>query len=217
MSEAPGGLVACELPWAKEPVPGRTWVGPGAHVIHYPLRGGTLLNFVGLVERDDWTLESWTAQGTQAELARDFRGWHADVQAMIALIEAPYIFALKGRPPMPQWSAGRATLLGDACHPMLPMLAQGAVMALEDGFLLARALHENGGDVARGTAAYEAARVQRTAKIVQGANENATRFHNPQLAHAEGAAAYVDREWTEERVKQRYEWLFEYNVETLPL
>jgi salicylate hydroxylase len=195
---------------------GTNWVGPGAHVIHYPLRGGTLLNFVGLVERDDWTLESWTAQGTQAELARDFRGWHADVQAMIALIEAPYIFALKGRPPMPQWSAGRATLLGDACHPMLPMLAQGAVMALEDALVLARCI-DRYPDHAQAFARYGAARKERTARAVNGSAENAKRFHNKALSRADEAEAFVTREWQEERVKDRYEWLFTYDATTVEI
>ncbi len=213
-----GVIEAHKLPVHLRKPFGYNWVGPGKHVIHYPVRSGKLVNLVAAVEQTQgWEVESWSQKGTTEDFLRDFSGWHEDVHHLIRAVDVPYKWALMVRDPMAAWTKGRVTLLGDACHPTLPFMAQGAVMALEDGFLLARALHENGGDVARGTAAYEAARVQRTAKIVQGANENATRFHNPQLAHAEGAAAYVDREWTEERVKQRYEWLFEYNVETLPL
>ncbi len=196
---------------------GYNWVGPGKHVIHYPLRAGKLMNLVAVVEQaQGWEQESWSQQGSREAFEHDFRGWHEDVHHLIRAVDVPYKWALMVREPLTRWSRGRVTLLGDACHPTLPFLAQGAVMAIEDGFLLARALHELG-DVAAAIAAYEAARVERTARIVRGANDNARRFHNPELASAEGATAYVDREWSEARVQERYEWLFAYNVETLPL
>lgn len=121
------------------------WVGPGRHVISYPLRRGELMNFVGIVERSDWLVESWTARGTTEDLAADFNGWHEDVQTLIQAIDTPYKWALMLRGPLPQWTRGRITLLGDACHPTLPMLAQGAVQAIEDGYVLGRALAESNG------------------------------------------------------------------------
>ena len=195
---------------------GTNWVGPGGHVVHYPVRGGELLNFVGLLERDDWRVESWTVQGSKDEFANDFRGWHADVEACIRSVEVPYKWALFARPPMPTWTKGRVTLLGDACHAMLPMLAQGAVMAIEDGYLLARCLAEYrvGHEALR---RYQAARRERANRAVAGSAENARRFHNPDLADAKGAQAYIDREWQEERVKQRYEWLFTYDATAAPI
>jgi salicylate hydroxylase len=107
------------------------------------------------------------------------------------------------------------TLLGDACHPTLPFLAQGAGMAIEDGYLIARCLERYAGDLPRALERYEALRLDRTARVVRGSAANTTRFHNPALAHAEGAASYVDTEWNEARVKERYNWLFEYNVDTV--
>jgi salicylate hydroxylase len=199
----------------RRPV-GTNWVGPGAHVVHYPLHAGKIMNFVGVVERSDWQVESWSVSGTTEECLNDFRGWHEDVQLMIQSIATPYKWALMHRAPLDTWSHGRVSLLGDACHSTLPFLAQGAVMALEDGFILARALDAEP-DIAQALVRYENARKERTRRIVQGAADNTKRFHNPELASVEGASAYVDREWSEERVRQRYEWLFTYDVTTVPV
>ena len=199
----------------RRPV-GTNWVGPGAHVVHYPLHGGKLMNFVGVVERSDWQVESWSARGSVAECLADFRGWHEDVQSMIQAIAEPFKWALLQRPPLPTWGRGRVSLLGDACHPTLPFLAQGAVMTLEDAFILMRALQAET-NAEQALQRYERARRTRTGRIVQGAADNTKRFHNPELANAEGAAAYVSREWGEERVKQRYEWLFNYDVTQEPI
>ncbi|MFZ6645874.1 FAD-dependent monooxygenase [Undibacterium sp. TJN25] len=212
-----GVVRAADLPVHMREPYGSNWVGPGAHVIQYPLRAGELVNFVGAVESSGWEVESWSERGTHEECLKDFTGWHEDVQTLIRAIDVPYKWALMVRDPMPQWSKGSITLLGDACHPTLPFLAQGAGMALEDGYILARALQQYGSDLPDALRRYEAARHERTARIVRGSAANAERFHNPALAHAEGAAAYVSREWSEERVKERYEWLFEYDVDAVPL
>ena len=196
---------------------GTNWVGPGGHVVHYPLREGRLMNFVGALERSDWQVESWTARGTTAELAADFRGWHEDVHALIRNIPEPYKWALMVRPPMVRWSVGRATLLGDACHSMVPFLAQGAVMAIEDGYLLARALTEIEADVPSRLARYERARLERTRRAVEGSANNIPRFHNAALADPVTARQYVDQEWAGQRIAERYEWLFRYDVTTVEI
>jgi salicylate hydroxylase len=210
------GLVPVEkLPPHMRRNVGVNWVGPGGHVINYLLRRGEILNFVGIIERD-WRVESWTVRGSREECAADFPGWNDGIHTIIRNIAEPYKWALLGREPLTRFSHGRVTLLGDAAHPTLPMLAQGANMAIEDGMVLARCLgaHDN---VGTALACYDIARVGRTAKLVRGANDMAKRFHNPALADANGAKAYVDAQWNETIVKQRYDWIFEYDATSVAI
>ena len=210
-----GVIPMAALPARMARMIGTNWVGPGGHVIHYPLRGGKLMNFVGALERDDWKIESWSARGTTAELAADYAGWHEDVQAMIRAIPEPYKWALMTRPPLERWTQERVTLLGDACHSMVPFLAQGAVMAIEDGLVLARCLATHG--IPGGLARYEAARRDRTRRVVEGSAANIERFHNRVLADPAKARDYVDREWAGARVAERYEWLFRYDATSVAI
>lgn len=202
-------------PHLRESV-GTNWIGPRGHVIQYPLRGGELINFVGIVERSDWTDDSWSTPGTTQECLNDFAGWHEDVLSLISAIDTPMKWALNLRPPLTRWSSNRVTLLGDACHPTLPFLAQGACMAIEDAAVLARALEDYPAPV-DAFAAYEGARIARTTSIVNGSADNARRFHNPILADPVLAEQYVAREWEPSRVAERYEWLFEYDALAVPV
>ena len=212
------GLVAASrLPEHLVRPIGTNWMGPGRHVVHYPVRGAELLNFVAAVEGGKWIEESWTLPGSRAELAADFTGWHEDIHTMIGQIDQPYKWALVGREPMAAWSIGRATLLGDACHPTLPFLAQGAGMAIEDGYVLARCLEAYASDPVKALKHYEAARIQRTARVVRGSAENGERFHNNALSTPEEAQRYVDREWEPSNIADRYDWLYDYDATTTPI
>lgn len=212
------GVIATErLPERFHRPVGTNWIGPGGHVIHYLLRRGELMNYVSVVERTDWQVESWSVAGTVEECLADYQGWHEDVHTLIKAIDTPYKWALMLRQPMREWTQGRVTLLGDACHPTLPFLAQGAVMAIEDGLVLARALAANGSDHDVAFRSYEAERKERTTKIVKGAEANLGRFHNPQLSDPALAETYVNAEWEESKVRQRYEWLFTYDATTVPV
>ncbi|HVV93185.1 MAG TPA: FAD-dependent monooxygenase [Hyphomicrobiales bacterium] len=196
---------------------GVNWIGSGGHVVHYPLRGGELMNFNACVERPDWQVESWTMRGTTEECRNDFKGWHDDVHALFSCVPNPHKWALFHRRPLERWTVGRVTLLGDACHSMMPYLAQGAVMALEDGLVLARALEQSDGAVEEGLARYEEARRERTHRVVERSAENVIRFHNPRLADPTGAVEYVEQEWSGARISDRYDWLFTYNAGAVEL
>jgi salicylate hydroxylase len=197
----------------QKPV-GTNWVGPGAHVITYPVRAGQLMNVVGIIEREGWHSESWTEAGTHDELLRDFGHWHADVCDLMRQIEQPFKWALVGREPQKGWAQGAICLIGDAAHPTLPFLAQGANMAIEDAAVMARCLAKYESPSAA-FARFEALRWQRTADIVNRSRDNALRFHNPQLSDADKAVDYVTSEWEPEKVRRRYDWLFEYDALTI--
>jgi salicylate hydroxylase len=196
---------------------GANWVCPEGHLVHYFVRRGELLNLVGMRERSDWQVESWTVPGTTEELLADFAGWHDDILTMMRNIDTPYKWALKVREPMARWSVGRITLLGDACHATLPFMAQGAVMAIEDGYVLARCLATYGDDVESALARYEAARRDRTSRVIRGSSNMIEHFHNSNLADQAKARAYMAGQWQPEQIRERYEWLFAYDATSVPV
>ena len=154
------------------------WWGPGRHFVHYFVRRGELVNCVCVVEKQGWEIESWTERGSIDELKSDFNGWHEDIQMLIDRAERDSLFkwALFDRPPMNDWGKGHATLLGDACHPTLPFMAQGAAMAIEDSAVLAACL-KHCENVPAALKQYEDLRRDRTANIQKGSRRNATLFH----------------------------------------
>lgn len=152
------------------------WIGPGRHLVTYYVRAGALVNFVGVEERDVWTEESWSAPGDIAEVRAAFAGWHPAASGVLAAAGACLLWGLFDHPPLPAWSRGRVGLLGDACHPMLPFMAQGAVQAFEDGAALARLL-PRAGDIEAALLAYHAARFARASRVQAQARDNARLYH----------------------------------------
>jgi len=213
------GVIPMErLPESLHQPVGVNWVGPNGHVVHYPLRGGEIMNVNAVVEHEKWEVESWTMAGTTEECLNDFKGWHEEVHALMRAIDRPLKWAFLYRKPLDKWAVGRATLLGDACHSMVPFLAQGASIAIEDGLVLARAFQRYPQDIEQALKAYEAARFERAYKVVRGSADNIQRFHNPALADPKTAVDYVRRSWGERQVTgQSLDWIFSYDAATVPV
>ena len=188
------------------------FMGPGGHAVCYYLRHGSLLNFVGIVETDDISEESWTLKLPWEKLKKDFEGWHPAIQTVIDAGDRNevYRWSLFNRPPIYKWGQGRVTLLGDSAHPTLPYLAQGAVMAIEDGAVLTRALGMCS-NIEDALQLYERNRVERTARIVEQSTFNRRLFHLPSVAAMR--EAFASRNEGEDRNK----WLYSYNPLTVDL
>ncbi len=179
------------------------WAGKGRHAVTYPLRGGRLVNFVGIVG-EDWRKEGWTEPGDPAALRALFGDWAAPVAEIVRAAEAPFRWALFDRPRLPRWSEGRAVLLGDAAHPMLPSLAQGAAQALEDAVALASRLEAAEPEAA--LPAHYAARIGRVSRVQDEARANLRRFHSDGAVFGAGVrlAHALAPGWFERRL----DWLY---------
>ncbi len=152
------------------------WMGAGRHCVTYRLRRGELANFVGVVERDDWTIESWTERGAAEEAKADFKDWHPTITRILSEAKELYRWALFDRAPLSTWVDGRVALLGDAAHPMLPFMAQGAAMAVEDAWVVAQKLSE-GTSIEVALQAYQQTRFERASEIQAGSRATAKTFH----------------------------------------
>jgi salicylate hydroxylase len=202
-------------------VTAQVWLGPGQHFVHYFVSGRRLLNFVAVVEREEWTGESWTDRGDIEHVRAAFAGWHPQVRGVLDAVDETFVWALFDRSPLERWSRGRVTLLGDACHAMLPFMAQGAAQAIEDGAALAACLRAAGPDpdgpaVTAALRRYERVRVPRTSRVQAMSAGNKTRFHLPdgpeqERRDAEMAAGAAN--WAFNAV----DWLYEHDAALLPV
>jgi salicylate hydroxylase len=158
-------------------VASHNWMGPDGHVVHYWVGGGKFMNVVCVTEHGTWTEEGWTTPGKVAEALARYEGWHPIVRGLISSFPETFVWALHDRLPLPRWSDGHVTLLGDACHPMLPFMAQGAAQSIEDGAALASVLKAMPDDVPGALARYEVLRKPRATRLQEASAANRVRFH----------------------------------------
>jgi salicylate hydroxylase len=182
------------------------WLGHDAHLVHYPVKGGRLVNIVAIV-RDEWDQPGWSAPGASEELLARFPAtrWHASPRELIGAPTQWQKWALYDCAPLKHWGEGPVTLLGDAAHPMLPYLAQGAAMAIEDAAVLGQCLREMRDDPARALRAYEQKRHARTARTQRAARSNGTIYH---LGGIRARLRTFALRVMGERLIRRYDWLY---------
>ncbi len=184
----------------------RLWMGEGKHFLVYPLRGNQLITYVGFVPTTEAMRESWSAPGDPHDLAEAFAGWDPVITKIIAEIATTFTWGLYDREPLPRWTNGRLTLLGDAAHPMLPHEGQGANQAIEDAVALATLLEHFGDDCDAALSTYQRVRQVRTARMQQQSRRAGANYDASTEEHDSRNQAL------QERVASR-SWLFEYDAE----
>ncbi len=196
----------------QAPAEATVWMGPGRHMVTYPLRGGALINIVAVEERKAWAEEGWHHEDDPDNLRRAFASYGPAAQAILRKVEQVHIWGLFRHPVADQWHKGRAAILGDAAHPTLPFMAQGAVMALEDAWVLADSLALGGFDT--GPALYQARRRNRAVKVIEAANRNARNYHhaNPLLKAVGFNGLRAMNRLAPERLLGRFDWIYDHDV-----
>ncbi len=205
----PAKLVAPEF---REPLI-HLWLGRDAHVVHYPVKGGAVINIVAIMN-DSWNAPGWSEPASRVELLPRFsrERWAPQALGLLNLPEAWLKWALYDRRPLLKWSQGAVALIGDAAHPMLPYLAQGAAMAIEDAAVAAQCLARMPNDAAGALRAYCAVRRTRTWKVQRLAARNGERYH---LGGARGMLRNTAmRVMGGARLLEHYDWLYDWRPPT---
>ena len=188
-------------------------MGPHRHVVSYPLRGGAALNLVAVQERAEWQAESWSQRDDPDSLRAAFADFGPEVREMLSRVETVHLWGLFRHPVARAWHGAGTVLLGDAAHPTLPFMAQGASMALEDAWVLAEELAGPGALEAR-LAAYQARREGRVRKVVAAASSNAWKYHLafPPLRWAAHTALRLGGAVAPGKVLHQFDWIYEHDV-----
>jgi 2-polyprenyl-6-methoxyphenol hydroxylase-like FAD-dependent oxidoreductase len=202
------------IPGGLPTMNGTTWLGPHGAVVVYPVRRGELVNVVAHYDNDTWTEESWIRECDRQEVIDNYAGWHESLMRLFSASERHYKWALYDREPLAQWTRGRATILGDAAHPMLPYLGQGACQAMEDGCVLAAALAANLEDVEAALKLYERLRLPRANRVVLTARERGEDNHlvSRWAAMKRDALIALRKRFGSDRTGRGGAWIFDYDA-----
>ncbi len=189
------------------------YMGPGCHLVTYPLRDRKLMNIVAVQERDEWAAEGWANPDDPANLRAAFSEFAPEVQSLLARVETVKIWGLFRHSVASHWHNASTALLGDAAHPTLPFMAQGANMALEDAWVLADAL-SNSADTHAGLVAYQARRHLRAAKVIAAANANARNYHLsfPPLRAIAHTVLRTSGKLAPQAALKRFDWIYQEDV-----
>lgn len=195
----------------------RVYVGPKRHVVIYPLRGGELINVVAVTQRDTWTDEGWNFRDDPQNLQNTFAGWCPDVTDVIKRVEDPIFWGLFSHRPLTRWSDGNTVILGDAAHPMLPFLAQGACMGIEDAWVLADCVSKSA-DIDAALTDFEAIRKPRATAVQQASVANGRLFHIDTPLKRRVAHAGIDMigRFAPHIIRRRYDWIYRHDVTQTP-
>ena len=201
------------IPGTKADAPqAQVFMGPGRHLVSYPLRGGTLRNIVAVEERKEWAQEGWNHPDTPQNLRQAFAGFGGPVPDWLDQVDKLWLWGLFRHKVAAHWYKGQAAILGDAAHPTLPFMAQGANMALEDAYVLAREL-ERGAGLSDGLAAYQAARRNRVIRVVEAANRNARNYHlRPPIAQLAHLALRLSGRVIPDAPLRQFAWIYDHDV-----
>jgi salicylate hydroxylase len=191
-----------------------TWLGPHGAVVVYLVRRGELVNVVAHYDDDSWTEESWIREAPREEVIENYRGWHDSLHRIFSASEKHYKWALYDRDPLPQWTNGRVTILGDAAHPMLPYLGQGACQAMEDGCVLASALAARPDDVPGALKLYERVRLPRANRVVLASRDRGVDNHlvSPWAAWKRDLLIAFRQRFSSDRTGRGSGWIFDYDA-----
>lgn len=192
----------------------RIWMGPGQHLVTYPLPGGRL-NIVAVQERRDWTADGWSHQDDPSNLRRAFAGMSGRVTGLLAQIETVHLWGLHRHPVPGHWTEGNRVLVGDSAHPTLPFLAQGANLALEDAFVLAQCCADDVG--ADALLAYQRRRHLRAVRAIAAAEANARNYHLTGPARLVAHAGLRALSWAApDAFLGRLDWLYGFDATEPP-